>query len=180
MKHITGTAFFLFCIGNLVFSQTSTDSLAHTWGLRFSFEGLSVRGGLGSKLWLTHASAVALDIAVEVSSYHDGSYHNESRSIDATFNYEHHFLFTKNMSFFAVASPIVGFTKYSGSSYGYPSTYWTFGFGVGIGVEYWPDDNISLSAVQSLSYNRRYKSEKDYGDEIFTARALGMKITLYF
>lgn len=181
MKTLIRIVLLISCVGTMASSQ-SADSSAHTFGLRFFFNGLYISGGLGAKLWISDVSAVALDLSASVSSQSGTDYSNKERSINATSHYEHHFRFNKNATFFVVGSPSVGFST-SSSSYpsdNYFSEYWILGFRFGLGAEYWVNDNISLSTIQSVGYAYRFHTDRNHNSSILSAQAIGLFLTVYF
>jgi len=184
MRTILSCALCCALLSGTAIGQAQTDSTTHSFGLRFIFYGFSTRGGLGAKLWLSKASAIAIDLEVNSQSTNRSEYSSTYQTFSVAFDYEHHFHVSNDLSFFALGRPLVGYER-SSYSYDYQEnnsddTYWILSLGLGIGVEYWITSNISLSTNQTLTYSNRFRSTGNNTRKQVSLAASHMVLSFYF
>lgn len=144
-------------VTSLASAQTDSTERAKMIGLRFSFNGLNLGGGLGGKYWLSSQSAVAGGLGFVTRSYVSG---NTEASFNIFGQYEHHFLQKQQISPYLAG----GFNLGIGSSDNFISSTTRFlrpftdaGISAIVGVEFFITPAISLAGQQAFtaSYTRQ-------------------------
>ncbi len=132
-------------------AQTDSTDRAKMIGLRFSFNGLNLGGGLGGKYWLSSQSAIAGGLGFVARSHISGD-------AETTFNilgqYEYHFLSKPQISPYLGGAFNLGF----GTTYNSPVAtlrllrpFTTVGISAVIGVEFFITPAISLAGQQAFT-----------------------------
>ena len=137
-------------VTSLASAQTDSTERAKMIGLRFSFNGLNLGGGLGGKYWLSSQSAVVGGISFVSRS-------NISASSEATFSilaqYEYHFTPQRQISPYIAGGLNLGFGNIAERGGNSIISRPTFSVGASaiIGVEFFVIPAISLAGQQAFS-----------------------------
>jgi hypothetical protein len=119
-------------------------------GLRFSFNGLNLGGGLGGKYWLSSQSAIAGGISFVANS---ATFSNSQSSFGLSSQYEYHFLPKGQISPYLAGGISLGFGVVEDiASTGAKITRTSFNAGASaiIGVEFFVVSAISLAGQQAI------------------------------
>ncbi len=137
-------------------AQTDSTDRAKMIGLRFSFNGLNLGGGLGGKYWLSSQSAIAAGISFVANS---ATSSNSQSSFGISSQYEYHFLAKEQLSPYLAGGINLsyGVNEDTGSS-GAKVSRTSFGAGASaiIGAEFFITPAISLAGQQAfgISYTQ--------------------------
>lgn len=137
-------------VTSLASAQTDSTERAKMIGLRFSFNGLNLGGGLGGKYWLSSQSAVAVGINTAARSAVSST---SELTLGLFGQYEYHFLPKGQLSPYLAGSINLSYgVKEDTGSSGAKVSRTSFGAGISaiIGAEFFITPAISLAGQQAF------------------------------
>ncbi len=137
-------------VTSLASAQTDSTERAKMIGLRFSFNGLNLGGGLGGKYWLSSQSAVVGGLSFVANS---ATSSNSQSSFGLSSQYEYHFLAKGQISPYLAGGANLGFgVVEDNNSAGMRVSRTSFSIGASaiVGVEFFIVPAISLAGQQAI------------------------------
>lgn len=146
----------LFCASFAFAQTTDTTDRSKLIGLRFSFNGLNLSGGLGAKYWLTQQGAIALGMNIAANSQLTRTF---DYSLGFVGQYEYHLARNNQISPYIAGGITVGFGSNELVTRTLPSSrpFLSIGASALIGAEIFITPNISIAGQQAftMSYSWR-------------------------
>lgn len=137
-------------VTSLASAQTDSTERAKMIGLRFSFNGLNLGGGLGGKYWLSSQSALACGINFAINSAPSS---DAQTSLGFSSQYEYHFLANHQLTPYLAGGANFGFgiiTDNNSAGMRVSRTSFSIGASAIIGVEFFIVPAISLAGQQAI------------------------------